>query len=670
MSGRGTIKAGTYGGRRYREKRERKIKELKEEEKKFQKALKEVSQPVKVKDPSQLKRAEKSKTQLVKKYRGVLNPEGEEVDIRPVAPSGLDRDIQLAVNTIPIRVDARYIMKIREALAQQEEQADENPEDRDDGWDVADTQNALHMHGGGHAEEGVEDEEGDIQLGAEGRAQPDRVEEALPDWADVQPDPSWQEEPVEGLMGQELDDLADEMLDFLSEEEVELSPIVRHVAPMDEEEAFANKLDAVYDRGAGQIGDMHVRDKIQAQLKSKEETAERPEVWGGVSGGYERVHKWSEAGGSAFLGGLAPELTEEGHGLDYYKKDKKGKVKIGAKGMAPTDEYKALLEGRVMDERPGMSGKDIISGTRSRAIGEGKKQKEYKERMGWGDKPKKESGRPFLMEERDPKTRKKTGKIVERQLTLAGHKHKIEEKWGLERKGMSRDPTRKTDREGVGLQYGEQFRDAWEGRRAIAKEPGKQFTKRKEAETKHKLYEKTRREEDPEYRPRDLTGAKAGFGYGSGMGLWDTGKDAKQKVLQNVGGHSVGGTKVQQTSDDFNVAELPTGISTEELEALKSYVPQSAKMGKAFPGAENIYAPRSMINPTTGVSEWRPSSNITNPPMADAQATNPSTPMPGGNWRSGGFGKPSEYKWKDKDPFAHMVKYDEDTDTFLFRKKR
>jgi hypothetical protein len=790
MSGRGTTKAGTYGGRQFRQRAIKKKQENIEREREFRKELRKAQKPKTLRDPKSIKPGV-----------GALAYEDVQGNLQHLARLSEEkaRDIQLAVNTMPLRQDPRYIMEIRERLEQQrQERLGINPEDRDDGVDNADVVNALHgdpeLAGfeiapdeadtedpTPHAEapEFVGDadkDEGELQYGASGMAQPDRVEK--PDWMDGGEPPAEMTEP---LMGEALDDLAGELMDMSVQDEVgdladqmAQTEITEIDEPMDadtdtdeEVERFARDLDRA---GEGRIKfnqkakwtEGGLTDRTEAMKEMTASLREKRAV--GPSSREPKPHKWSQAGPrpegtlprdifgeeagedpriaeqdpewqahiretgalsghpeglptpmeeevefegfesgkgrkipKGFIRGLAPTSKHDtGHRIDAFKRDKKGNLKVGAKGLAFTDEYKKLQEGRIMDLRPGLPGKDVgandpaidfTGGKRSRAIPSGKKQEEYKERLGYGDiKP---SERPLLEKDkrtgewtqvmgpiRHPKTRKvlrrllpedktdprdkkdktykqhKSGRyatgdeILEpKTFSSAGRKKPIEEVWGLAQKGMSRDETGETDRQYIrtaegklvkapGFEYQAPHRDPWEGSRAVAKEPGKRATKKGfhgikagtehagmgEAEVKSKLYRKTAREKDPDYVPSDQKGAQAGFQYGAGVSQWD--KKGKPAVLENVGGHSGmgAGAKVQLTSDDFAEAPSDTGISAEELEALKGFERKpSSKLVPAFPGAQDIVAPRSTIDPKTGASR-----SIIDPVMTDLKAGRPS----------------------------------------------
>mgnify|MGYP003641737300 CR=1 FL=1 len=619
----GTYKAGTYGQRRWKEARAKKVAENKAREKVVKKAMsakhlqrKRKEEPPKKEwasrnigvkamplategvDPLSMDRVIGGGQMARQRVLPAPLGKGGSRDVEARKQNDRGREIQLAVNTMPLRPPQGYYEEIRAGLAQREFEQNGNfgeyEDNGDEAWGDDDAVDAMRAEAP-DAEVIVDaqgNEEIQMNYGASGRAQPNQIAE-MPEWAD-QDIPDEQSAP---MMGDALDELADDLLDMDMSADVEVQELAGQLSLMDvdddeDDEAWEATLDEIANR-TPQEQVAWEKEQIMAEVARKSAIrGEKPEG----------THKWSGAGVSqpGFIQGLKPSFKhptpEPGH---LYARDRRGDIKT-KKGkriseklgftkedekeiIAPqlTEEGKALYEGRIMDARPGMAGKDIIMGSRSREIPVGKDQIKYKEKMGWGDAPK----RAYPMKEkskegdirqieslvRHPKTRKilrrmeegdkedpkdssdKTYKkygsgrfatgeeITEPTLyTSSGRKKPIEQAWGVAQKGMGRGE------EASGF-----VRDPWEGRRAVGKEAGKRATYQGyhgikaskkdtaglgEKQVKQALYRKKAREKDPEYRPRDQTGQGAGFKYGEGHAEWE--ESSARGELRPVGGAS------------------------------------------------------------------------------------------------------------------------------------
>lgn len=342
-----------------------------------------------------------------------------------------------------------------------------------------------------------------------------------------------------------------------------------------------------------------------------------------------------------------------------------------------TDEAKAFEMGRTMDLRPGHIGKDVSANqpqlkdiTRTDKDGkfknfEGGASSKRKPVMPADIKP---SSRPIMEGEeqlqgpvRHPKTRQvlremmpgdkvdkgrknaegkmvggdkkdatykkyKTGKnatgpviLEDKTFSSAGKKYNVEEKWGLDRKGMSREEDNPATR------------DPFEGARIVGKEAGKRATRRREADTKRANFVKKMRAENPDWLPQGYGG---GFNYGAGFADWDKDKKgadkSKHQALKSQGGadyqYDMSGVVMSGASGELDSPD----ISAEELEALRGYKPtpiDSNRLVPAFPGAKDIFAPANTLR--GGVSQpKRQKPSFTNPPMANLQATAEFQPEP------------------------------------------
>ena len=199
---------------------------------------------------------------------------------------------------------------------------------------------------------------------------------------------------------------------------------------------------------------------------------------------------------------------------------------------------------------------------------------------------------------RDPKTRKILTKangdpiMEKKKLTIAPREKKVEELWGLDRKGMSREGDNPATR------------DPYEGRRAIAKEPGKRATKAREAETKHALYIKSKIAEDPDYLPAGFNP----FGYGSGSSVFDKKGNKGATLISGGGGARQYIPDAVASVRDF---EGDSSVSDNQIQSMNDMKQPVNNLRPAFPGATDILAPRRSLN-IMGISQ---------PPMANMQAT-------------------------------------------------
>lgn len=560
MSGRGTIKAGTYGGRRFREKQKQSTKEQKQLAKDIKKAQGSVPTTMKIRDdlpaPARLPRRGnvlnaplgRGGTGLAPTmYQDFDAPEIPFVGKKPFAPyrqgrEERSREIQSVINTMPLRQDARYNALIREEVEQrhrEELNPDLDFEDYNEQEDVEDFS--------AQAEAGtiVDEETGEMEYGT-----------AVPDFSGFN----------------EVDELA---FDPFTEDPIE----DEYVSSDDdaEVEAFGRALDKAGEKK--NLAEEIARRKAERQKKSMSmPPGERTRPPNGFfdakvdfqaedDSGAGRRTKISDPNKELkYIRGLAPQ---EKMPTKYYserlQRDRRGnlktkKVKTITHSDAKDDyditinpiddETRRLYEGRTLDLRH-PDGRNIAKADRSRM-----KKQDLLAQAGYQEKTEK---RVYDLGEgvkRDPRTRKvltdKKGnpKMEKKSLTIAPRTKQVEELWGLEKKGMSREDDNFA------------YRDPYSGRRAVAKEPGKRATKSREADTKHALYVKTKREEDPNYIPRGFNQ----FGYGAGIGPFDK-KRPKVPETQPQG--------VNDVSQGVNdVSQLSIGdVGDDELDALKEYTP-------------------------------------------------------------------------------------------------
>ena len=598
MSGRGTIKAGTFGGRRYREKvvateteNKQREKDLKKSRKSDKKKVIPGFKPQFIRAPGELavaglnpegatdpnysnalpKRFQSARSTTNRAVKPGVIQSASAVNLQYPLGRGNQgdgmgqraRDIQSVVNTMPLQEDKSFNLLIRQQQQARELAIRGVDEEEYDEAGFQDGGADLDQGTGGEqvfAEAGAIDDEGNVEYGAEGL---ELFDADVPDW----------------------------MTDALPEE--------GDLVIQDAEDDF--ELEELPSRDAVRDAPPEPRAQVSLAEMVRQKKAEREARASQFTGGDQLV---SSSGMFPKGANRSTKLLDNVYPLDRYqrtkptKKNPTGDIKFSAKlldkggpnerkAMIPTDQYKALADGRIYDTRPGMPAVDVETGKRSR-------EKEADMRIQGYDSQKKVSGDQFQMEEKDPKTRKLTGKIVTRQLTIAKRSKPISEMWGLDKKGMSRDGN-------------EAYRDPYEGRRAVAKQPGKDASKKREAETKHALYIKSQRDLDPNYVPRGYDG----FKYGAGASDWDK-KANKDARLSNAGNYKAQNENgVQLTSDDFGVSsKLGDGMSDDDYILMKrrqAQLPQhnANRLIPAFPGASSIVAPAASI-------DWM---GISNPPM-------------------------------------------------------
>ncbi len=564
MSSRGTTKAGSYGGRRFREKQAITTKQQRQLAKDISKEKRErAPTTMKIRDdlpnPARFQsRGNVLNAPLGRGGVGLANPTYQDMDAdeipfvgkKPFAAYSQSRDaraldIQRTINTMPLRQDASYLNLIRREVEQahrEELYPDMEFEDYAEQEDIEDA--------GPQAEAGevIDEETGEMEYGT-----------AQPDFSGFN----------------EIDDLG---FDPFTED-----PIDDEIAGTDsdeEAEAFGRALDKAGEQ-RNLAEEIQRRKQARQQMNMSVPAGERSKPAGGI-----------------FIRGLAPEdKMPTKYPIEQYKRKKATKkegggtkLDIGAKGnLKPTDEYLALQEGRVLDRRLGMAGRDIETGTRSRV--KLSTDKTAKRVYDLGEGPK-----------RDPRTRKiltdKKGnpKLEKKSLTIAPRQKPVEEFWGVDRKGMSREEDNPATR------------DPYEGRRNVAKEPGKRATKSREADTKHALYVKSQREKDPNYVPRGFDV----FSYGAGMSVYDK-KRPKQETTDAQSLNPIQNTTMSETQ------QLTFGdVGEDEYEALTDYEPQPVAVSQARnsitnPPMSNSKAGATPMNTTSGSGAGRMPPGIINP---------------------------------------------------------
>ena len=412
----GTIKAGTFGQRRWREAQIKTQRENRQRESTIKKEIRKATKGKRRKPDRKFSSKARPVSETWTEVEGRTmrgneygqDPGGGRPRQRPlqfnergdvVIGQGLDdraREIQQVVDTMPLVQDNRYIMQIRQQLQAQEDGIAENPTE-DDGMDIGDIQDALHY------EAGQVDEEGNITLGASGRAQPTQVAE-LPEWASGGAIPDLPEEATMPTLGDELDDLMDDFAGVGVSADMEVAGLLDKVATIDlQDDEDLTEWEAELDKIAGRTTPEQ-REHETALMKEK--TAQfrakrRAGVGAGghgyhperhitghesadLSAGGTRIKNLSKPDGdrqpSRYIGGLAPSSTHDlGHRSDLYQREvkegggegirfKEGKDYSGKVIEAPqlTKEGHELYEGRIMDMRPGYAGKDLTTGEKSR----------------------------------------------------------------------------------------------------------------------------------------------------------------------------------------------------------------------------------------------------------------------------------------------------------------
>jgi hypothetical protein len=554
MSSRGTTKAGTYGGRRFREKQKITTQQQKQLAKDIKKAQGDVPKSLKIRDdlpnPAQFtNRGNVLNAPLGRGGIGLATSMYQDMDAdeipfvgkKPFAPysSSRDqraRDIQNTINTMPLRQDSRYLSLIRQEVEQRHREELYPDLDFEDYADQADIEDFS-----AHAEAGtiVDEETGEMEYGT-----------AQPDFSGFN----------------EIDELA---FDPFTEDPIE-DEIIDETDSDEEAEAFGRALDRAGEQK--NLAEEIARRKAERQKKNMSLPAgdkSRPE-------------------GGIFIRGLAPtDKMPIKYPIEQYKRKKATKkegggtkLDIGAKGnLKPTDEYIKLQEGRVLDRRLGMAGRDIETGTRSRVKLATEKLPKREYDLGEGPKRDPRTRKILTDKKGNPQTERKT-------LTIAPNQKPVEQLWGLDRKGMSRDEENPATR------------DPYEGRRAIAKEPGKRATKRREADTKHALYVKTMREKDPNWVPRGFDV----FDYGAGISVYDKTRP-KQATTQAQELNPIQNTTVSETQ------RLVFGdIGEDEYQALTDYEPQPIQKRNLItnPPMASVKAGATPMNTTSGSSMRAP----------------------------------------------------------------
>ncbi len=695
MSGRGTIKAGTYGGRRYRQKEaEHKVqkkqlaKDIKKETKERAPSSKQIRAMPRKATPGTITTGRRQN--IGDPARGAIrldDPGGfnqralnnyildtgggrseQRVLQAPLGRGGYseqgqslaerNRDIQRAVNTMPLKQDKEYLNLIRQEVEQRHREQNNPDIDFEDFNEQEDIEEEQAVEAGQ-----VDEETGAIELGTEPITIGDFQGADALDGLDFDPfaDPGGvietdSDEEAEEF-GRQLDKIASEP-DRPTRGEVRMSLAEKieerkrarqarsrgaqsSVPPGDrmkpksfipeEAQAFREPEDPIDFQGTLPTPEgaddrlpyhllLPMQGRAQAQLdqtapmllKHANELIGNDDAEEHVSRGADpqfQGYGSADRDDTAMIKGLAPGFKHPTkYPIENYKRKKATKkegggtkLDIGAKGnLKPTDEYIALQEGRIKDTRLGMAGRDIETGTRSRVKLATQKTGKYTRDLGKGVV-------------RDPKTRKiitdKKGnpKMEKKKLVIAPHQKPVEELWGLDRKGMSREEDNPP------------VRDPFEGRRAIAKEPGKRATKAREADTKHALYVKKAIEADPNYLP---TGYNP-FQYGAGMSEFDRKPPKGSAVLSTQGARQYIPSQTAY-GDLTGVNTTITGADRLRMDDAKAPVRPADpdELVPAFPGAKDIFAKRSTLD-YQGISQ---------PPMANLQASNPA-PVP--SWAPG-----------------------------------
>lgn len=685
MSGRGTIKAGTFGGREYRRRAQATTAVNVEREKIIKKRMKgDLMKSVKIKEGFRPDFQSFPTSELITERPDNIIQRASNVNLRaPLGRGGSQvqgdlaraRDIQAIVNTMPLRINASAYQKIREEQAEEEFGAELddalNDEFGPDGGDMdigdfAEDQIAEAPQAGAELENEDQLGQGEAEYGAD-LAQYDDTE--MPDWIDeFQVD--------EGFLGDDLDGLANDLIDMGVGDNLGTEGGDNDMDELSNQLADQTLSEGVHRMPSGSLmsNDEMPRPSLVEELDARKSARQNRGL--SVPPG-----ELPPSQGGSMWRGLGPTQQEVKYPSDNYKRDKKGNIKYsgvatlqGNFAPVPTDEAKARQMGRIMDLRPGYIGKDVSANQPDlkNALKEGKNFEggaSSKKKPGLPpDVPK--SNRPIIAESGNqlfgpvihPKTRKpvrqmmpgdkvdkgkkndkgkmvggdkndatfkkyKSGKnasgpILDEPKSLGnvGRKKAPEETWGMDQKGMSRNP----DDEDYSAPVG----GAFEGARLVGKDAGKRATRKREAITKRALFVKGKREDDPDWLPQ---GYGSGFNYGSGYADWDKGKKGADKsklagLRSNDKEYSYDISGVVQNSAVGETDGPDTsGVTDAEMDLLTQYKPNDSV--PAFPGAESIFAPRGTIG----------QGGISNPPMADLKAT--AGPQLGPKGRPGTFFK-------------------------------
>ena len=554
MSGRGTIKAGTYGGRRYREKVVKKTGEAKQLAKDIKKETRErapsskqlrdmpkkatpgtitsgrrqfLGDPIlnaggiRLDDPGSFNQRAINNFILDtgggrSQQRTLQQPLGRGTETTTQTLAERNRDIQRAVNTMPLVQNQQYLNLIRSEV-EQRQRVQLNPDvDFEDFNEQEDIEEEQAVEAGQ-----VDEETGDIDYGT-----------AVPgdfDGAD------------------ELDDLGFDPFADPEQEEVVVG------TDSDEEaEEFGRQLDQAVPREKPSLAE-----EIERRRRARQQASASLSIPAGERAPSQ--DKW--------IGGLRPTTNRPtSFPSDRFERDKKGNIKtkkvktITGKNKEDnfeivrpnlTPEAAKLQEGRILDQRY-QYGRNIVSAGESRVkkgdLGAQPKTQKYVRDLGEGVK-------------RDPKTRKiltdRQGnpKMENKTLTIAPREKPVEEMWGLSQRGMSRDDDNP------------EFRNPYEGRRAISDAPKKRATKRREADTKNALYTKEQIAQNPDYLPRGFNP----FSYGAGASVFDK-KANRDATLVSQGARQYEPDSINRNQTDLATQET-TGdeVSDAEFSALKSY---------------------------------------------------------------------------------------------------
>ena len=661
MSGRGTIKAGTFGGRAYRARAVATTNVNIQREKTIKKAMKGQKTSFKIKKELSPYQSFPTAEFQYEEGRGIIQKASNSNLQQPLGRASVGvqgdfaraRDIQAVVNTMPLVVGTEFAARVREEQAEEEFGAELDdaleeefgPDLQGEGdMDIGDITDQLHAEGPQAGAELGENEFGEEEAdyGTAGAAQSENVE--MPDWMD-----EFQVGIGDGFLGDDLDGLTNELVD------------------LGVGDAFVDDVDM--DDLSNQLEEATMAEPVVAgpKLSLVEELDARKSARQSRGLSVPPGELPPSQGGSMWRG-LGPTQQEIKYPSDNFKKDARGNVKYGGVKTlqgnfppVPTDEAKARQMGRIMDLRPGNVGKDVSANQPDlkNALKEGKNFEggaTSKKKPGLpSDVPKSNrpiqavSGNQLFGPVIHPKTRKPVrqmmpgdkvdkgtknaqGKFVggdkndatfkkyksgrnasgpildePKSLGMAGRKKAVEETWGMDQKGMSRTP----GEEGYSAPVG----GAFEGARIVGKEAGKRATRKREAITKRALFVKGKREEDPDWLPQ---GYGSGFNYGSGFADWDKDKKGADKsklagLRSNDKEYQYDRSGVVQNSavGETDGPDL-SGVSDAEMDLLTQYRPQAfqEEMVPAFPGS-SILAPKSSIG----------AGGISQPPMVDLKAT-------------------------------------------------
>jgi len=388
MSSRGTIKAGTFGGRQFRQRQKATTATNIQREKTIKKRMKGRATSIKIKEgfggnfapyPT-TERALRDEDDIGQIQRASAVPLQYPLG-RGTATDGMSaraRDIQATINTMPLMENLDFKRQQREEQQLEEFGDDAFDDDLDAEMDAAfaemdDAEGGQEVEAPTAGEEVGEIGEEAPDYGTAGAGEGQAVD--MPDWM-AEGDAAQAGEYEEGFMGDDLDGLANDLIDMdvgggadmpddLDIDEMTAGLGSVRVAPSQRTRPTRSLVDELdFRKRARQqrSNDLSVPagelPPSQGQVNWDPRIAEQDPEWQRRYGGQEPKY--------ALYRGLGPTPQEIKYPSDRFQRDRQGNIKYSGKttmqGTRPpmlTDEAKAFEMGRTMDLRPGHIGKDV-----------------------------------------------------------------------------------------------------------------------------------------------------------------------------------------------------------------------------------------------------------------------------------------------------------------------